>query len=133
MLLLADTGSTVNPFHKLVLSATEGYYLLHPCDIMYCKADDSYTHLHMYNGKCYTVSHPLKDFEAILTPHNFFRIHKSYLVNINHIEKINKVESPSVIMSNHEELPVAHRKKEDFLSVIRRWYQSMRLPVKPLR
>lgn len=108
-----------NPFNKLVLSAVEGYYLISPQDILYCQADNSYTHLYLQSGRRHTVSRQLKEFEALLSAHNFFRIHKSYLININHVERITRCDGPSVVMSNNQSLPIAYRKKEGFLELIR--------------
>ncbi len=108
-----------NPFKKIILSTMEGYYPVKIEDIIYCKADDSYTHFYLQAGKHYIVSKQLKDFDDILQPHNFFRIHKSYLININHIEKVTKTDGIGVIMSNHEELPVSFRKKDEFIEKIK--------------
>lgn len=108
-----------NPFKKIILSTMEGYYPVKIEDIIYCKADDSYTHFYLQAGKHYIVSKQLKDFDDILVPHNFFRIHKSYLININHIEKVTKTDGIGVIMSNHEELPVSFRKKDEFIEKIK--------------
>lgn len=115
----ASTEDCFNPFNKLVLSALDGYFLVKPAEILYCRADDSYTHLYMQDGKRHTVSRQLKEFELLLAPHNFFRIHKSYLVNINHVDRITRCDSPSVVLSNNESLPIAYRKKEDFIERIK--------------
>lgn len=105
-------------FNKIVLSTTDGYYPISPEEIIYCEGDDSYTHLYLQNGKCYTVCKLLKEYEQLLAPYNFFRIHKSYLVNINQIEMVTKADSVSVTMSNKTALPVSYRKKEGFISKI---------------
>lgn len=108
-----------NHQHKLVLSTMEGYYPVRLEDIIYCKAQDSYTHVYLKDGKHYVVSRLLKEFERLLTEHNFFRIHKSYLINIDHIEKILKSDGVTVTMSNREQLPVSFRKKEGFIQRIK--------------
>lgn len=109
----------MNPFNKIVLSTFEGYYPVRPEDIIYCKADDSYTHFFMQTGQRYTVSRHLKDYEATLGPFNFFRIHKSYMINVNHISMIKKADGVSVLMSNNVELPISCRKKEAFIDFIK--------------
>lgn len=108
-----------NPFRKLILSTLHGYIPVKFDDVIYCKADDSYTHFYLPDGKHHVVSKNLKEFDDILAPHHFYRIHKSYLVNLNHIERINKIDGVSVVMSNNEELPVSVRRKDDFFALFK--------------
>lgn len=108
-----------NHQNKIVLSTMEGYYPVRPENIIYCKAQDSYTHVYLQDGKHYIISRLLKEFEQVLAAHNFFRIHKSYLINIDHIEKVLKADGVTVMMSNQEELPVSFRKKEGFMQMIK--------------
>lgn len=109
----------VNSFNKIILSTMEGYYPVNPEEIIYCRADDSYTHFYLQSGQHHVVSRNLKDYEASLGPYNFFRIHKSYMVNINHVSMIKKVDGVSVLMSNNIELPIAWRKKDAFISFMK--------------
>jgi two-component system LytT family response regulator len=108
-----------NPFKKIILSTLEGYYPVGFEDIIYCKADDSYTHFYLSGNKRYVVSKHLKEFDDMLTSYHFYRIHKSYLVNLNHIERISKADGFSVVMSNGDDLPVSFRKKDEFISIIK--------------
>src|SRR5690606_26031454 len=117
MPLLTTQG--INPFNKIILSTYEGYIPIKPEDVVYCKASDSYTYIYMEHGGHYIVSRKLKDYDELLTPHNFLRIHRSFLINVNHIEKVNKLEGVSVLMSNGTELPVSNRRKEYLLSFMR--------------
>jgi two-component system LytT family response regulator len=100
---------------KIILSTMEGYYPIKPQSIIYCKADKTYTHFYLHDNKHFLASRHLKEFEDILMPYNFFRIHKSFLINIEQVEKISKPEPSSVIMSNHDELPISFRKKTEFI------------------
>lgn len=109
----------INPFNKIILSTIEGYYPIKPEEIVYCRADDSYTHFYMQSGQHYVVSRNLKDYEATLSPHNFFRIHKSYMVNINHVRMVKKADGITVLMSNNIELPISFRKKDAFINFIK--------------
>ena len=109
----------INSFNKIILSTTEGYYPINPEEIIYCKADDSYTHFYMESGQHFVVSRNLKDYEIALCPYNFFSIHKSYMVNINHVSMVRKADGVSVLMSNNVELPIACRKKDAFISFIK--------------
>ena len=113
--LMADP----NPFQKVMLSTMDGYIPIRFEEIIYCKADDSYTHFYLTGQKQYIASKNLKEFEEMFAPYHFCRIHKSYLINLNHIVKINKSDGVTVVMSNNEELPVSFRKKDEFIGIIK--------------
>ena len=56
------------------------------------------------------------DYELMLQDSQFFRIHKSTLVNLKHIREYQKGEGGFVVMSNGRELEVSRRKKEMFIA-----------------
>ncbi|WP_367881829.1 LytR/AlgR family response regulator transcription factor [Ferruginibacter sp.] len=62
----------------------------------------------------------LKDFEDILPSSMFIRIHHSYIINKNGVEKYIRGEGGQVVMKNGVVLDVARRKKEEFLKAIGR-------------
>jgi len=67
------------------------------------------------NGQRIIVSKTLKEYDEMLTPFNFFRIHKSHLINIGFLQKYKKGEGGYVVMEDGAELEVSRRRKEDFL------------------
>jgi two-component system LytT family response regulator len=87
-----------NEFNKLVIPDVDGLSLVNVSEIVYCQADGSYTHLHFLNGKKITTSKLLKSIEELLPEETFFRIHKSYLVNLNLIKRYNKIDGHQVLM-----------------------------------
>ncbi len=114
---LKDTLTDGNPFHKIILSTVNGYYFVQVADIIYCEADENYTHLFLEGQVKYTVSRPLKEFVDMFEAHNFFRIHKSYLINLNKAVYVNR--DSSVIMNNKKELPIAFRKRAEFFDLLK--------------
>lgn len=64
------------------------HWLIKHNDIFYIQSDGSYCYINKTNSKKVTVSKPLKEVENML-PKSFLRVHKSYVININYIEKIN--------------------------------------------
>lgn len=87
-------------------------------DIYYCQAEGFYTRFFLKSGKQILVSKNIKEYEYLLPQKFFFRSHKSYLINLNEINKYVKVNGGYVVMENGDEIPVAVRKKEDFLRSI---------------
>lgn len=96
---------------RLALSANDGYHIVWVKDIMYCSASGNYTTFHLANGRQVLISKGLKEYEEILPAEVFLRIHQSYLVNMNYVQKFTK--SQSLILQNGAEITVATRKKEE--------------------
>ena len=61
------------------------------------------------------VSKPLGDFEPLLESFNFFRVHKSHMVNLNHVEKYVKGKGGYLILKDGSHVDVSVRKKEALL------------------
>jgi len=74
--------------HKLALHSTDGIRFIPIKEIMYCKAQGSYTHFHLRDNKTEIASKPLHDFEEMLAEKQFIRIHKSNMVNKKFIDAI---------------------------------------------
>lgn len=100
---------------KITIPQQDGFEVLNIDDIVFCKADDNYTEIHLANSKK-LVSKTLKYFEEALTEYTFARIHKSYLVNVNAITKYKKGKGGSVIVSNGKEILVSASQKSNLLS-----------------
>ena len=90
-------------------------------EILYLKADSNYTDIHLTNGKKYTTSRILKNFEETLSSYSqFFRCHKSYIVNILHTLKFSKANGGTVILKNDVEIPISIEKTDTFLKAFKK-------------
>ncbi|MCH8554670.1 MAG: LytTR family DNA-binding domain-containing protein [Schleiferiaceae bacterium] len=108
-----------NPSHrKIALQTGEGTLFLLLDDIIYLKADGSYTHFHLADGRKLILSRGLSDFTKLETMGNFFRIHRSHLINANRIDRILKHDGGSVIMSNGDELSIAPNRKKELMEFL---------------
>ena len=93
----------------------EGLQMILIDTIMYCESDDNYTKVILKNTKKIVVSRTLKEIEEMLEDHSFVRVHRSYLVNINEIEKYIKGEGGYLLMSDGTNIDVSRNKKETLL------------------
>jgi len=100
--------------HKIAVMEKGEQQLVQMDTIMYCIASTSYTYIHA-PGKVYMSSRNLKDFEDILPPELFCRIHYSHIVNIQFIDKLVKGRGGAVLMEDGKELEIAIRRKEEFM------------------
>ncbi|MEM6361448.1 MAG: LytTR family DNA-binding domain-containing protein [Bacteroidota bacterium] len=99
----------------IAIPTQEGLTFLDIHDIIRCHADANYTRLHLRNGAPMIVSKNLKQFEELLNPHGFFRVHHSSLINLEFIKKYNKGKGGIVFMSDGSEIEVSVRRKEPFM------------------
>lgn len=101
---------------KIALSHSKGVDFIELDDINYCKAEGSYTRFCRLTGPDIVISKPLREYDELLPDDQFFRCHKSYLVNIHHIEKINR-ENYVILRAGHH-VQVARSKKEALIRLI---------------
>lgn len=85
-------------------------------EIMYLLADGNYTHVHT-EEKIFLTTKNLKDFEDMLPPDIFCRIHHGHIVNIQFIAKVQKGRGGSVSMKDGKVLEIAVRRKDDFMKM----------------
>jgi DNA-binding LytR/AlgR family response regulator len=77
----------------------------------------NYTIFHLENGKQKLVAHSIKFFEPFLKTHGFLRIHRSYMINPNHVKNLNQ-EEYKVLMNNGREAIISKRKKSIFKNLV---------------
>ena len=117
--LLYNLQKTANPNEmKLCIPTLKGFILLKLEDIMFCQGVKNYTIIHLRDKKPITVSRSLLEYEKILECTNFLRVHKTYLINLQHVREYHRGEGGVVIMSNGAEVEISRRKKEQLLSRI---------------
>ncbi|MFI5188259.1 MAG: LytR/AlgR family response regulator transcription factor [Chitinophagales bacterium] len=101
--------------NKIALPTIEGLQMIPIDSIISCESDDNYTVLLLKNKRKIVVSSTLKEIEEILEDHSFVRVHRSYLVNLNEIEKYLKGEGGYLVMSDGSTVDVSRTKKEVLL------------------
>lgn len=104
--------------NKVALPTHNGYNLIELSDIIYCQAESNYCKVVCFGDKEFLVSKTLKYVEELLGSVLFLRIHKSFLVNLNYVEKYDTNHELKLTLVNNVELPVSIRKKEQFLHAI---------------
>lgn len=101
---------------KITIPTVQGVEILNIQDIMYCQSHVNYTTLFLKTGKKITVAKTLKEFEGLLVPYNFCRVHNSYLINLAFVKSYNKGKGGAVKLENGTEIEVSVRRKEEFLN-----------------
>src|SRR5215217_1331252 len=115
--LLNNLKSSSQHNHRIALPTLEGLLFVNVKDIIYCESSGPYTKFIFKVGDKIVTSKHLKEYEDLLSGYEFFRIHKSYLVNLQEIKKYIRGEGGQLIMSNGAALNVSKQRKEDFLRI----------------
>jgi len=97
---------------KIALQVSGSLLFVELNDILYLKADGSYTHVYFRNGTKETISKKLTEFSALEHTKKFMRIHRSHTINLHHILKIEKGGTPAVTMIDQTLLPIAAERKQ---------------------
>jgi len=87
-------------------------------DIIYCKSSGNYSEIFFREQKTEMLSKKLKEVEALINNEDFFRVHKSYLVNVKYIKEFIKSDGHYLILENEKTIPVARQKKNDLLDYL---------------
>ena len=104
---------------RFAVSTHEGLVMVNSCDIVYCESNSAYCKI-FFTGKSLplVLSKTLKEVEEVLTGNDFFRIHHSYLINMQYFQKYIKGEGGEVVMNNGTRLPVSRTRKQGFLNIL---------------
>lgn len=106
---------------KIVLSEQDSIHILKSSEIIYCTSEGNYTtfYTNARDGKI-VISKNMKVFEDMLSPLGFIRVHNSYLVNINKIEKYDKGDGGFIYVNGGTKIPVSQRKKELLMALFKK-------------
>jgi len=100
---------------NLALPTAEGVYLARIDQIIHCSADNYYTTFHLVGKEPIVVSKTLKEYSDMLEEFNFYRVHQSHLVNLDHVDKYISGEGGYLIMKNGDTIDVSRRRKKPLL------------------
>lgn len=107
------------PGERLALPSPEGLRMLLVKDILYCVAEGESTNIHLINSSMPSlVCRSLKEVEGLLKNKGFFRVHHSYLINLNHMDRYIKGDGGDIIMSDGSCIPVSRQRKQEFMERI---------------
>lgn len=106
--------STILSQKKINVTNDGKMIFLNPDDIIYCESDGNYCTIYLENKEKIVLTQKLKFMEEKLAHLQFFRIHNSYLINLNKVKEFHKTDE-YVVLSNQVKIPVSRQKKSDFL------------------
>jgi len=112
---LNELLETPTASERLVIHGHDTIEVVMQNEITYCQADSNYCVIHTAESRKIIVSKTLTSLESMLNTDNFVRIHRSYIVNMNHIKQVSVVDGSEVVLKDGTKLPVSRRKKDELL------------------
>jgi len=116
-LLLENMKNLTSPVQRIALSTGDGLIFVNTADIMYCQAESNYTNVVLTNKNKVLVAKTLKDIDETLSGKDFFRVHNSFLININQIKKFVRGDGGYILMNDDTQITIARSKREEFFEM----------------
>ena len=97
---------------KIKISSINNHILIDPNDILYCEAQGSYTALFLENGAKEMSNSYLGLIEKRLSGQHFFRISRSFLINLDKLSQVNKGDNSCTLISGEKEIKIYGSRKQ---------------------
>lgn len=104
--------------NRITVSTEEGLYVLEISEILRLQSNQSYSKVFMKDENNILTSKSLNELHLKLPGNKFYRVHNSHVVNIDFVRQISNEDGGYLIMSDGSQVPIARRRKQDFLAVL---------------
>ena len=117
-ILLQNLKNSKSQEDKIGISTNDGLEFLQIKNIIRIESSSNYSKIFLTDDHSIVVTKLLKEFEEILVPYRFYRVHNSHLINLNYIRKYMRGDGGQVVMQNGDLIDVARRKKDEFMQIL---------------
>ena len=107
--------------HRIALTTGDGLVFVSTQDIIYCEAESNYTHVILSGGRKILVSKVLKEIDEALSGPDFYRVHSSFLININRIKKFIRGDGGYIVMDNDASINISRNRRQEFMELFSRF------------
>lgn len=102
---------------KVKLSVDRKIVFLDPEEIIYCESDGNYCRVFLEGKKELFLTQKLKYVEEILPDYMFYRVHNSYIINLQKIKEFHKTEN-YFLLTNNSIIPISRQRKNNILDIL---------------
>lgn len=106
---------------RIALTTGDGLIFVTTADIIYCEAESNYTNVVLTGGKKILVSKVLKEIDEVLSGPDFYRVHSSFLININRIKKLVRGDGGYIVMDNDATVSISRSKRQEFMELFEKF------------
>lgn len=103
---------------KIAIPTSKGSEFIDIREITRIEADRSYSMIYLLNGRRLMVSRCLNEYDTLLNDRNFFRIHNSHLINMEHVKIYVRGDGGYIEMNDTSVVPIARQRKDSFLEAM---------------
>ena len=96
----------------LVSNKTDGEKQIRIGDIVFCESENTKIHFRLVDQRSFSTTGSLSDYEVLLRPYEFYRIQRSYLVNINYVDRVIRHQK-DVIMQHYPSIEMSASRDKD--------------------
>lgn len=113
--VLSNSDVDIN---KIALPSGVGFEIIEIKSIVRCQSENNYTTFFLADGSKKLISRTLKEVEATLSEHSFFRVHQSHLINSRYVKMISKQEGGTLLMEDGVEVPISRQKRSHINEIL---------------
>jgi len=114
-LLLHNVTALQSSSKRICIPVMNGMVFVKVSDIVRCESEINYTRVYLNDQQKILVPKTLKEFEELLLPYDFYRVHHSHLINLQYVKSYTKGKGGYVTLQDHTTIEVSTRRKEDFI------------------
>ena len=100
---------------KIALPHANGLTIVETSQILYAESDSNYTNFVLVGGEKFLIAKTLGDVQEMLESRNFLRVHRQFVVNLEHIKRLVRGDGTYLVLSNGATVPVSRQQKERLL------------------
>jgi two-component system LytT family response regulator len=115
---LENLSKAMRPYggiSRITINYAKGFKIVDPNEFVYLEGDGNYTSIIFTDGTKYVDTKSIGVYEDILDKQQFFRIHKSHIVNVLFVKEFLNDNGHYVIMKNNIRLPISRLRVPQFL------------------
>lgn len=116
-LLIENLGIPTNQKKRIAIASADGLEFVKIKDIIYCEGVKGYTKVNLVRRKAILSTQSIGHFNKLLENQDFYMVHKSYIININHLEKY--LNEGVAVLTENKKVPVSRTRKSDFLETLK--------------
>lgn len=106
--------------HKIALTTIDGFTFVNPVDIIRCESHGNYTYIYFIDGSFLLLTSTLKHYEDILLQEgDFYRIHRSHLINLRYVRQFIKGKQAYVQLTDDTKIEVSERKRKGLVLALK--------------
>ncbi|MCF8372501.1 MAG: LytTR family DNA-binding domain-containing protein [Bacteroidales bacterium] len=114
-----------NTITKITVPIHSGFNVVKLAELMYLQADSNYTILHFSGLSKIVATCSLQDFEKMLACPEFFRIHRSTIINLNYLKSYSSFPGNYVELTDGTKLSISRIKMSEFKEAVSRYSKSL--------